>query len=227
MTVVPLADELAQLICDGCGVVITVGGTPLTDDELAWPIIANQGWDGSPFVIGPHRCPSCAVKADQAEAKDPIARTDVGAAEGGPPSWRRVALRGGAAAVLFRPSGDLTAAATEAVDRALADAVPLGRHLVVEMTDVKVIEPPCLALLVRTHQEVKRRGGVVCLVGPSRFVVTVLHTMRLDGVFPYFDDCVQALDWLDDSTGGVVDTASPPQRRRSAAVPRVLSTGRA
>ena len=38
-------------------------------------------------------------------------------------------------------------------------------------------------------------GGVLCLVAPSRFVLTVLHTMHVDGVFPIFDDDVTALRW--------------------------------
>jgi anti-sigma B factor antagonist len=37
---------------------------------------------------------------------------------------------------------------------------------------------------------------VVVLAGPSRFVITVLHTMHVDGLFPIFDDCPAALDWL-------------------------------
>ena len=36
----------------------------------------------------------------------------------------------------------------------------------------------------------------MCLAGPSRVVITVLHTMHVDGLFPLFDDSAGALEWL-------------------------------
>jgi hypothetical protein len=42
----------------------------------------------------------------------------------------------------------------------------------------------------------RHRGGVLCLVAPSRYVLTVLHTMHVDGVFPTFADGVAAFSWL-------------------------------
>ncbi|MGW5014755.1 hypothetical protein ACWEOR_22045, partial [Micromonospora chalcea] len=37
------------------------------------------------------------------------------------------------------------------------------------------------------HTDAPRDGRRLCLLSPSRFVLTVLHTMRLDGVFTVVD----------------------------------------
>jgi anti-anti-sigma factor len=78
----------------------------------------------------------------------------------------------------------------------LADAIDRHAHVVVDLADVPTLDPKGLAVLVRGHRRARRRAGWVCLVAPSRFVLTVLHTMRVDGIFPIFDDCASALDWL-------------------------------
>uniref|UniRef100_UPI003F49F243 STAS domain-containing protein n=1 Tax=Micromonospora chalcea TaxID=1874 RepID=UPI003F49F243 len=44
-----------------------------------------------------------------------------------------------------------------------------------------------LGLRARAHQDARRDGRRLCLLSPSRFVLTVLHTMRLDGVFTVVD----------------------------------------
>jgi anti-sigma B factor antagonist len=61
---------------------------------------------------------------------------------------------------------------------------------------VRLIDSTALGLLVRAHQDAKRYGRFVCLVAPSRFVITVLHTMRLRAVFPDFPDLGQTREWL-------------------------------
>lgn len=64
--------------------------------------------------------------------------------------------------------------------------------MLVDLTGLEVIDSVGLGLLVRAHQEARRDGRRLCLVAPSRFVLTVLHTMRLDGVFSVVDDRVPA-----------------------------------
>ncbi|MDI5943965.1 STAS domain-containing protein, partial [Micromonospora sp. DH15] len=64
-------------------------------------------------------------------------------------------------------------------------------------------------LLVRAHQEARQRGVVLCLAAPSRFVRTVLHTMRLDGLFPTFADQQEAL-----AAAGAALTAAEPAPAR-------------
>lgn len=68
----------------------------------------------------------------------------------------------------------------------MAEAVVLGPHVLVDLTECATIDSDGLGLLVRAHQEARREDRSLCLVAPSRFVMTVLHTMRLEHVFPVF-----------------------------------------
>jgi anti-sigma B factor antagonist len=61
------------------------------------------------------------------------------------------------------------------------------------MRAVHFIDSSGLGLLMRTRQEARSHGGTVSLAAPSRFVLTVLHTMRLDGAFPRLPDQETAL----------------------------------
>ncbi|MEV6305394.1 STAS domain-containing protein [Actinoplanes sp. NPDC051861] len=86
--------------------------------------------------------------------------------------------------VVLSPLADLADDVAEALRPALMSAAAAGRHVVVDLHAVHTIEPAALSLLVRAHREARQHGGTVSLAAPSRFVQTVLHTMRLDGVFP-------------------------------------------
>lgn len=100
----------------------------------------------------------------------------------------------GAAVVRVRASldpevtGELRATLTGVTER--------HSRVVVDLSAVPTIDDTTLGVLVRAHRAARKHDGVVCLASPSRLVVTVLHTMHLDSVFPLFDDCGQALQWL-------------------------------
>ncbi|MFG2052609.1 STAS domain-containing protein [Micromonospora sp. NPDC048930] len=170
MTVVP-ADQLMTLICDGCGATVTGAGSTLPDAEVVWTLVFENDWVGSPFASGPHHCPRCSVPA---EADDGGLGVDYLDEVGDDPAGREPDL-------------------VEAVRRSLAETVVVGDRELVDLTEVEVIDPPGLGLLVRAHRDARQRGRRLCLVAPSRFVLTALHTMRLDGVFPVFDSRARAL----------------------------------
>jgi anti-anti-sigma factor len=62
-----------------------------------------------------------------------------------------------------------------------------------DLTRAATIDSVGLGAVVRARQAARRRGGDLLLAAPSRFVQTVLHTMRLDGAFPTFDSVPQAM----------------------------------
>ncbi|MDG4801087.1 STAS domain-containing protein [Micromonospora sp. WMMD980] len=169
MTVVP-AEHLMMLICDGCGDSVTGTGTTLPDAEVVWTLVFEHDWVGSPFASGPHHCPRCSVRA--AVDDDGLGMDDLEQV-GGP-----------------RTATEETSA--EGVRRALADRLVRGDRVLVDLAGLEVIDSAGLGLLVRAHQEARRDGRQLCLVAPSRFVLTVLHTMRLDGVFGVVEDRVRA-----------------------------------
>ena len=88
------------------------------------------------------------------------------------------------------------AVAAEELRAALAVAVRSHPYVVVDLAEVHTLDDTVLGLLVRAHRAVRRHDGLVCLAAPSRFVITVLHTMKVDGLFPLFDDCETAFEWL-------------------------------
>jgi anti-anti-sigma factor len=85
-------------------------------------------------------------------------------------------------------AGQLRPALTAAVERHPA--------VVVDLAAAHTLDDTSLGLLVRAHRNARKLGGVVCLAAPSRVVMTVLHTMKVDGLFPLFDSCEAALDHL-------------------------------
>jgi anti-anti-sigma factor len=101
-------------------------------------------------------------------------------------------------AVVVRVRADIDERVAGSLRQTLCDAADRHAHVVLDLSDVATLDPAGLAALVRAHQWARRRDAVLCFAGPSRFVVTVLHTMRVDGLFPIFDDCGAALDWLRD-----------------------------
>ncbi|MFC3502817.1 STAS domain-containing protein [Micromonospora krabiensis] len=185
MTVVP-SDHTMTLICDGCGDTITGTARVLPDAEVVWTLVLEHGWAGSPFASGPHHCPRCDVTAATTGAN--------GAAHG---DGRPQHLFGiDDLDELGHDPAVVDADPAEAVRRALRESIEVGRRVLVDLTDVEIINSVGLGVLVRAHQEARERGVTLCLVGPSRFVLTVLHTMRLDGLFPVLESRAIALGGL-------------------------------
>ncbi|WP_435123565.1 STAS domain-containing protein [Micromonospora tulbaghiae] len=164
MTVVP-ADHLMMLICDGCGDSVTGAGATLPDAEVVWTLVFEHDWVGSPFASGPHHCPRCSARA--AIADDGLGTEDLEQVGGTPAAH------------------DVDPAT--AVRRALDERSHRDDMELVDLSGLEVIDSAGLSLLVRAHQDARRDGRRLCLLSPSRFVLTVLHTMRLDGVFTVVD----------------------------------------
>jgi anti-anti-sigma factor len=97
---------------------------------------------------------------------------------------------------LVRVHGNLDATMAPDLRDALCWAADRHGNVVVDLSGSPRVDPAGLGVLIRAHGRAKHNGGVICLVAPSRFVLTVLHTMHVDGVFPIFDDCVTALRWV-------------------------------
>jgi anti-sigma B factor antagonist len=95
--------------------------------------------------------------------------------------------------VVVTPLTDIDAAAADLLREALAEAVSRHRHVVVDLHAAGHIDSAGLSLLVRAYNDAKGRGGTLSLAAPSRYVVTVLHTMKLHQVFPMYPDVDTAL----------------------------------
>ncbi|MEU4366613.1 STAS domain-containing protein [Micromonospora chersina] len=165
MTVVP-TEHLMSIICDGCGDTVTGVADVLPDAEVVWTLVFDNGWTGSAFACGPHHCPRCSVAADVRAAEQDLT-DNLGVDD-------------------LDEHAVMEVDYAEPVRRALAEALVLGPQVLVDLTECTTIDSEGLGLLVRAHQEARREERALCLVAPSRFVMTVLHTMRLEHVFPVF-----------------------------------------
>jgi anti-anti-sigma factor len=105
--------------------------------------------------------------------------------------------------------GDLDLLVATRLRETLSDAGEAYRYLLLDLSDVRLVDSTGLGLLVRAHQAAKRKGGVVCLIAPSPFIQTVLFTMRLHPIFPIFADLGAAETWLSAAGGGSVSAHHP------------------
>ncbi|WP_435205231.1 STAS domain-containing protein [Micromonospora sp. bgisy143] len=183
MTVVP-DDNLMTLICDVCGDSLTATACVLPDAEVVWTLVAEHGWSGSPFATGPHRCPHCSLL--------PPTRPGQSSADvHGPGGVLGIDHLDDATVVTV--TGDIDLATGDALRAALREAADADATVLVDLSRVPTIDSTGLGLLVRAHLDARERGLTLGLAAPSRFIRTVLHTMRLDGVFPIFDSREDAL----------------------------------
>ena len=119
-----------------------------------------------------------------------------------------IELTTAAGSALVRVHGNLDANTAPDLRDALGWAVDRHAGVIVDLAGAPRVDPAGLGVLIRAHGRAKHRGGVVCLVAPSRFVLTVLHTMHVDGVFPIFDECVTALHWVRAEASATATAAS-------------------
>jgi anti-sigma B factor antagonist len=183
------------VICDQCGYSLAdIDSSPDVWD-VVWAVVSKYGWTGSSLIIGPHSCPDCS-RAEQEAAPGP------GVYAAGEDFDRRPVEGWGAQTHtvqdigVVRLQGDLDVLVAAQLRDVLAEACDNHRHVVLDLSGVRLVDSTGLSLLVRTHQTVKRNGGKVCLAAPSRFLQTVLRTMRLHPVFPQFPTADAALAWL-------------------------------
>ena len=207
-----------QLICDGCGCVAAADGCGLHDADVVYVAVAAIGWAGSAFARGPHRCPAC-------EAARPAPtrfsrRSSAGASGAGCVAQRHTRF-----AALIDITGDIDVEVVPELRTALESAVAARPQVVVDLARVRVIDAAGLGVLVRARQAARRRNGDLLLASPSRFVRTVLRTMRLHTAFRTFDTVQQAMTAahaaarrlpLPGPGGGDAGTAAQARPRASA-----------
>lgn len=186
MTVVP-DDHLMTLICDTCGDTVTATACVLPDAEVVWTLVSEHGWSGSPFATGPHRCPSCSLLPPSRSAHASCDSHGPGGILG---------IDHLDETTVVTVVGDIDLDTGDTLRAALRHTAEVGGHVVVDLSRVHLIDSTGLGLLVRAHRDARERGATLCLAAPSRFIRTVLHTMRLEGAFPIFgsrDDALAAL----------------------------------
>jgi anti-anti-sigma factor len=185
-----------QLICDSCGNVASTDGCGLQDAVVVYVAVAAIGWAGSGFASGPHRCPDCLpLAAPSAASADRVAVLD------------RVRVEQLPTAAVVRVTGEIDMAVAPELRSALEAAVGAHPNVIVDLSQAGVIDSAGLSTLVRARNAARRRQGQLLLAGPSRFVQTVLRTMRLHTAFRTFGTVQQAVLATHGTGGSPIDRA--------------------
>ena len=121
-------------------------------------------------------------------------------------------------AVVVELHGDIDLESTELLADCLAVGAERGTDVLVDLSDVTLIDCSALAVLVQARQLAERRGRKVCLVAPPRLVRRILTAVGLDTVFLIAGDRRQAhrLLWAAPSVRVVGEAGD---RTRSSARP--------
>ncbi|SNT65530.1 anti-anti-sigma factor [Asanoa hainanensis] len=207
MTAVPSSTGTTiDVICDSCGVVVTATNTCVHDEDLVWTVLIEIGWAGSPFAAGRHSCTRCATMA-------PGRVTDAPTAGQERFSPARFGVHSESDVVVVAANGDIDTQTSHELQALLSAPIAAGRPVILDLEGVNLVDSAALGVLVRARQEARRRHVPLCLAAPSRFLLTVLHTMRLRHAFPIFGDRASALSALAGERSG-----SPARTARSLPV---------
>ncbi|MDG4824930.1 STAS domain-containing protein [Asanoa sp. WMMD1127] len=216
MTAVPSTNgTTVDLICDDCGTVTTATSAYAHDEDLVWTVLIEVGWTGSPFAAGRHSCPRCAARTQRPPADDPGADERVG-----PPA--SFTVRHEAGVVVVAAQGDIEMQTADDLRTLLAAAIGTGRPVLLDLEGVNLIDSVGLGVLVRARQAARAQEVPLCLACPSRFMLAVLHTMRLRNAFPIFPSRASALSAMAWTTASDADVfVMRPQHLR----PPIAMTG--
>jgi len=166
-------------------------------------------------IIPPHRPTDPPHWADSVSAAPRHASTEVGRhlppfAWGGRPPMAAPARNGAQSAdrdedlasfrveqmqgcAVVHAVGEIDLSTSGALGEAVGAAAELSSRVIVDLTQVALIDSTGLSVLVEAHAHAGANGGVVALVGPGRLVRTVLEITRLSEAFPIYRELQDAV----------------------------------
>jgi anti-sigma B factor antagonist len=182
MGAVPLTDpRLLALRCDQCGRYLAGIVAESGSWSLVWDLAQEHGWvgDGDPHDV--QHCPWCVADATPPTPVSGQLQVRLRALD-------KIVVCRLADEVDVAVAGELRALLTFLSDRHL--------HIVLDLQALRLLDSKVLGILLRTRQALRRRGGILCLVAPSRLVLSLLSVLDLDRAFEVFetsDDAVRRL----------------------------------
>lgn len=184
MTAVPTGvDSGVLVICDTCATTTRADSFAADDGSVVHVSVAAQGWSGSTYVRGPHRCAACT------QAPRPRPDTHGHARSVRAPS---VTVASSESSAIVAVRGDVHASAVEPLRRALSAAVTAHRHVVIDLSAAGTLGTPFLAAVLHARNVALRRNGEVVLAGASRRVTSALAVAGAHGLLRIFRNTDQA-----------------------------------
>ena len=97
-------------------------------------------------------------------------------------------------AIIIDLCGRFDAAAKKEVQQAIDAAFATGTsHVILNLTDVSLVDSAAIGLLAINHQKVKQKGGRISLLNPKPEVRMILDMAAMPRLIPSFDKLEDAL----------------------------------
>ncbi len=91
--------------------------------------------------------------------------------------------------VMVQPTGDVTAPAVPELREVLRGAVAGGvRELVVDLTNVKMVDSSGIGLLISAYNSLRKAGGKLAVIHASEEILELFQTMRMHQHFSVSGD---------------------------------------
>jgi anti-sigma B factor antagonist len=97
---------------------------------------------------------------------------------------------------LIHVGGDLDVYTAPRLKEALAEAVAIGRPLVLDLTDVHFIDSTALGVLVGALQQIRAVDGEFRLVMDDPYLLKIFRITGFDGVFSIYPQVAEAVSGI-------------------------------
>ena len=96
---------------------------------------------------------------------------------------------------LVRITGTLNQHGVDTVESAFVEATGSARRVVVDLSQVDLVNTPAIAMFLGAHRMVKQAGGRLIFTGIQGMVEDLLRRCRLDSVLTIVPDVREAVEW--------------------------------
>ena len=96
---------------------------------------------------------------------------------------------------VLKITGSLNQHGVDTVESGFNEATGSAHRLVVDLSEVDVLNTPAIAMFLGAHRAVKQQGGRLIFTGVTGLVQDLLHRCRLDTVLTIVPAMPEAIEW--------------------------------
>jgi anti-anti-sigma factor len=96
---------------------------------------------------------------------------------------------------VVRIAGSLNQQGVDAVESPFAQSTGGSKRLVIDLSQVDLLNTPAIAMFLGAHRTMKHAGGRIIFTGVRGLVEDLLHRCRLDTVLTIVPDMREAVEW--------------------------------
>ena len=96
---------------------------------------------------------------------------------------------------LLRIAGTLNQHGVDAVENAFSEATHSSQRVVIDLSQVDMVNTPAIAMFLGAHRAMKQVGGRLIFTGIQGMVQDLLRRCRLDTVLTIVPEVGEAVEW--------------------------------